>query len=219
MGKDEAPRFSFRDLFSPGNGEFRGWADPPELDTERLRLRRLRMRDAKDLYSWASDPEVAKYVLWEAHRSPAETRAYLRYVKSLYRRALPSSWGIVLKESGKVIGTIGVMAWSPEHRSVEVGYSLGRNWWHQGYAPEALRCLMDFLFDSMRINRIEAQCDVQNPNSARVMEKCGMIREGMLRQRVFNKGKAVDVALYAALSSDRQKNTAGSQPAVIAEQS
>ena len=206
MEKSEAPRLRLRKLLFPEEDGARGWADPPTLETPRLRLRKMRMRDAQDLYEWSSDTEVAKYVLWEAHRDIGETRAYLRYVRSLYRRGLPASWGIELKETGKVIGTIGIMAWFPEYRSAEVGYSLGKAWWHQGYAAEALKCLMDFLFTRMDLNRVEAQCDVRNPNSARVMEKCGMRREGVLRQRVFNKGEAVDVALYAALASDFRGN-------------
>ncbi len=203
MSKLPAFRLSPEELLRPEPAAARLFANPPECETARLRLRKMRMRDAKDLHEWMTDPEVARYVLWDAHRSPAETRSYLRYIRSLYRRGLPASWGMELKESGRVIGTIGVMSWFPDHRSAEVGYSLGRAWWHQGYAAEALGALMDLLFDVGELNRIEAQCDVRNPDSARVMEKCGMKREGILRERVWNKGEAVDVMLYAALRSDR----------------
>ena len=202
MDKIAAPEFSLRSLLRGGTGTTGTFGEVPTLETPRLRLRKMRMRDAADLYEWTSDRKVARYVLWDAHQSIGDTRAYLRYIRSLYRQGLPSSWGIELRETGKIIGTIGVMAWSPENRSVEVGYSLGRQWWHQGYAAEALSCLMNLLFDRMKINRIEAQCDVRNPDSARVMEKCGMRKEGLLRQRVFNKGEYVDVLLYAALAAD-----------------
>nr|MCR4876236.1 GNAT family N-acetyltransferase [Clostridiales bacterium] len=180
----------------------------PTLETPRLTLRKLRMRDAEDVYSWSRDPDVARYVLWTAHQNVRETRDYIRYVRSLYRRGLPSSWGIELKETGRVIGTMGVMAWIPEYRVAEVGYSLGKKWWRQGYAAEALSALMDLMFDEMRINRVEGQCDVRNPASGRVMEKCGMRREGLLRQRVRNKGETVDVLLYAAIAADRENHAA-----------
>ena len=104
-----------------------------------------------------------------------------------------------------MIGTIGVMAWVPDHHCAEVGYSLGRKWWRQGYASEALAELLNRLFAEPGVNRVEAMCDVRNPASARVMEKCGMRREGILRQRVYNKGEAVDVLLYAAVRSDRSR--------------
>lgn len=204
MGKTIGFSLSLESLRRPENGIQEIFRSVPLLETPRLRLRRLRMRDAKDLFAWTSDREVARYVLWEAHQSLRDTRAYLRYMHGLYRRAMPSSWGIELKETGQVIGTIGIMAWFPDCRSVEVGYSLGRAWWHRGYAPEALGRLMNLLFREGGINRIEAQCDVRNPASARVMEKCGMRLEGILRQRVFNKGEAVDVMLYAALAEDHE---------------
>ena len=202
MHKLNAPRLSLRGLSQPDSPAMRVFMDPPVLETPRLRLRRLRMRDAEDLYVWTSDPEVARYVLWSAHRSLADTREYLRYMRQLYRHALPSSWGSELKETGKIIGTIGIMAWYPDNRSAEVGYSLGKPWWHKGYAPEALDRLLELMFGEMDLNRVEAQCDVRNGNSARVMEKCGMRREGILRQRVINKGEPVDVMLYAELAEE-----------------
>ena len=70
---------------------------------------------------------------------------------------------------------------------------------------EALSRVIDYAFDSMEINRIEAQHELTNPSSGRVMEKCGMKKEGVLRQRLYNKGKFVDVALYAIVRSDWRK--------------
>ena len=205
--KEEMPlRVSLRRLLESADTARGFFFDPPVLETERLRLRGIRMRDAKDIYEWSSDPEVAEYVLWEAHRSVGETRDYIRYIRGLYRRGLPSSWGVELKSEGKVIGTIGLMSYFPEHRSAEVGYSFGKAWWHHGYAPEALSALLDFLFEKMKLNRVEAQCDVRNGPSARVMEKSGMRREGLLRQRVINKGSPVDVYLYAVLREEWLKS-------------
>ena len=209
MGKLRIPGFGLRELLAPENRIREIFQNPPTLETERLRLRRLGARDARDLYEWSSDPEVARYVLWDAHESIAETRAYLRYMKGLYRRGYPSSWGIEEKESGKVIGTIGIMAWYPEHGNAEVGYSLGRAWWHRGYAPEALERVIRLLFDETDVCRVEAQCDTRNLNSARVMEKCGMRREGILRGRICNKGERVDVMMYARLREDQEPERSG----------
>ena len=218
MNKLSAPRLTLRDAIAQEGRAEDVFRDPPVLETSRMCLRKLRMRDAKMLFQWTSDPEVARYVLWEAHQKIGDTRSYLRYMKSLYRQGLPSSWGMELKESGQVIGTIGIMGWMPEHRSAEIGYSLGKPWWHQGYAPEALARVIQLMFEKTEINRIEAQCDVRNPASARVMEKCGMKREGLLRQRVRNKGEMADVLLYSILREEYQKRCSesgqGSEPAV-----
>ena len=176
---------------------------PPVLETPRLILRPLRMADARSLYAWTQDPQVARYVLWDAHRSIRETRGYIRYVRKLYRERMPSSWGITVREApGEVIGTIGIMGYSPENRTCEIGYSLGRENWGKGIMTEAVSHLIACLFDELPLNRIEAQHDIRNPASGHVLEKCGMYREGILRQRVFNKGEAVDVALWAVLRKE-----------------
>ena len=205
MDKRPAPEIGRADLTPGGERYLSLFQHPPAMETARLRLRKMRRSDAEDIYAWASDPEVARYVLWDAHGSLRDTREYLRYIRWLYRHRLPASWGIELKETGRMIGTIGVMAWVPDHHCAEVGYSLGRKWWRQGYASEALAELLNRLFAEPGVNRVEAMCDVRNPASARVMEKCGMRREGILRQRVYNKGEAVDVLLYAAVRSDRSR--------------
>ena len=174
----------------------------PELRTQRLLLRRMSIADAPDVFAYSRDPEVSRHVLWDAHRSIQDSRAYLRYILRQYRQNDPSSWGIELIETGRLIGTIGYMWWNRENRSAEVGYSLSRAHWNQGLMTEALREVIRFGFDEMHLNRIEAQHEVVNPASGRVMEKVGMRREGILRGRLYNKGKFVDVALYAILRGD-----------------
>ena len=174
----------------------------PELETPRLLLRRLQMRDANDIYRYSRDAEVARHVLWDAHRSIGESRAYLRYMLRRYRAHEPASWGIEWKETGEVIGTIGFMWIQSDNASAEVGYSLSRDFWNRGIMTEALRAVIAHGFGGMNLNRIEAQHETTNPASGAVMRKCGMVREGLLRQRLFNKGRYVDVELYAILRKD-----------------
>ena len=178
------------------------FASLPVLETDRLVLRPLRRRDANDIFSYASDPEVARYVLWDPHQSVSETRSYIRYMRSLSRRGLPSSWAVTLRDSGKVIGTIGFMWYSEANGAAELGYSLSKSFWNLGYATEALRAVIRSVFAVLPVNRLEAQHDLRNPASGRVMEKSGMKKEGILRQRIRNKGEYVDVALFAILRSD-----------------
>ena len=180
------------------------FSDLPVLETADLVLRQVRTEDAKDIFRYASDPEVARYVMWEPHRSISDTRAYIRYVRSLYRRGLPSSWAVVHKLSGSVIGSIGFVGYSPVHHAAEIGYSFSRQYWNCGFATQALNAVIDSAFNRIdRLHRLEAQHDVRNPASGRVMEKCGMHREGILRGRLWNKSEYVDVALYSILRSDR----------------
>ena len=174
----------------------------PDLNTPRLRLRKLQMRDAADIYHYSRDAEVARHVLWDAHRSIADSRSYLRYMLRRYRNHEPASWGIEWKDTGEIIGTIGFMWIQSDNAAAEVGYSLNRDFWGNGIMTEALRAVIAHGFGSMNLNRIEAQHETTNPASGAVMRKCGMIREGLLRQRLYNKGRYVDVELYSILKKD-----------------
>ena len=174
----------------------------PVLETDRLRLRKLAMRDASDIFEYSRDPLVAKYVLWEAHRSIGESRAYLRYMLRKYRMNEPASWGIEWKATGRIIGTIGFMWIQSDNAAAEVGYSLARAHWGQGIMTEALQAVIAYGFNSLRLNRIEAIHEPENPASGAVMRKCGMQFEGRLRQKLCNKGRYADVDLYAILKSD-----------------
>ena len=156
----------------------------PTLLTERLILRPARMSDAQDIYDYSRDPEVARHVLWEAHRSIHQTRAYVRYLLRQYRNAAPGSFVIVLRDTGKVVGTIGFMWAQTENRSAEVGYSLSREYWNRGLMSEALTAVLDFGFTRLNLNRIEAQHECDNPASGHVMKNAGMRLEGTLRERI-----------------------------------
>ena len=122
-----------------------------------------------------------------------------------YRNDEPSSWGIIDKATNRLVGTIGYMDYNEDNATVEVGYSLARWLWNGGYMTEALTRVIEYTFEAMDINRIEAQHELENPSSGRVMEKCGMRKEGELRQRLYNKGRYVDVALYAIIKEDYDK--------------
>ncbi len=174
----------------------------PTLTTERLTLRKLRLSDARDLFSYASDPEVARHVLWETHKNLSQSRRFLWGAIRQYHKGLPASYGIVLNKDGKMIGTIGFMWVNTDHKSAEIGYSLSREYWNQGIMTEALKELIRFGFEDLLLNRIEAQHELDNPASGRVMIKSGMTKEGVMRQRLINKGKKVDVAVYAILQSE-----------------
>ena len=174
----------------------------PEIETDRLLLRRLCIRDATDMFEYMCHDVVAQHVLWDAHRNISDTRNYIRYMLRKYRLGDPASWGIEYKATGTIIGTIGYMWNNPEHASAELGYSLNDAYWNMGIMTEALSAVIRYSFTKMHINRLEAQHETDNPASGRVMQKCGMRKEGTLRARLRNKGRYVDVDLYAILRND-----------------
>lgn len=174
----------------------------PDLETPRLRLRKLTIRDAQDIYHYSRDVEVARHVLWDAHRSLSESRNYLRFMLRKYRMQEPASWGIEYVQTGEIIGTIGFMWIQQDNASAEIGYSLSRDFWNRGIMTEALKAVIIYGFNNLNLNRLEAQHETTNPASGAVMRKCHMKKEGTLRSRLMNKGKFVDVDLYAILRKD-----------------
>ena len=95
------------------------------------------------------------------------------------------------------------MGYSPAHHAAEIGYSFSKSYWNHGFATQALKAVIVKTFDSVPgLNRLEAQHDIRNPASGRVMEKCGMKKEGILRERLFNKNEFVSVVLYSVIRSD-----------------
>ena len=178
----------------------------PVIETPRLILRKARMSDVPDIYAYAQDREVARHVLWEAHASLWETRAFVSFLRWQYRGGHPSSWCIVFRETGKVIGTVGYMSYVPDNATVEVGYSIAREHWGQGLMTEALSAVIGETFRTLDIHRIEAMHFTDNPASGRVMEKCGMTHEGHLRERVYCKGVFRDVEMWGILRKDWEKS-------------
>ncbi len=183
-----------------GGGAFAG--GPPSLETERLTLRALTPSDAGEIFSYASDPEVARYMVWEVHRSMQDAEAFLDLTMGRYESGGPPDWGIIYKGDGRLVGTSGFVGWDREHARAEVGYVLHRDYWGRGLAAEALGAMISFGFARMSLNRIEARCIAENAASARVMEKAGMAYEGTMRQRELIKGEYWDMKLYAVLRDE-----------------
>ena len=190
-----------REILNIGNV----FKDLQTLETERLVLRKLTMRDANDVFDYASMPEVSKNVTWDYHRTIGDSMAFLKSILMQYEEGLPSPWGIVFKEHNKLIGTGGFHNWNPEHKRAEVGYAISSKYWNRGIMTETLKEMLRFGFEVMLLNRIEALCKKENHSSERVMQKCGMKYEGTLRQQMFVKGEFQDLKLYSILKEEFQR--------------
>ena len=175
------------------------------LTTDRLMLRRYTVDDAEAVYTtWASDPEVIKYLTWPVHTDVDMTRSILKTWIGLYRNDNNYHWAIAFKDTpDDPIGDIAVVHLDEEISIAHIGYCLSRKWWHQGIMSESLKAVMDHLFDVVGVNRIEAKHDTRNENSGKVMRKCGMIHEGTLRSSGRDNMGICDEAYYAQLRDDR----------------
>ncbi|MBQ9940170.1 MAG: GNAT family N-acetyltransferase [Clostridia bacterium] len=177
----------------------------PVLETERLILRQLLVRDRDDMYEYASNPAVTEYLMWQEHPSPEYTAKYLRYIQPRYRRGELFDWAIVLREQNKMIGTCGFCGFDTTHNCAEAGYVVSDRYWGQSYAAEALNAVIDFGFSELSLQRIFARHIVGNCRSGKVMEKCGMQYEGIMRGSMYIKNRYRDVAVYAILREDRNQ--------------
>ena len=176
--------------------------DLPTLETDRLILRKMSLDDAEAVFAYASDPEVSRYVIWETHRSIEESRAFLKLAIAKYENGGEPDWGIIYKGDHRLLGTCGIAAWEPDHARAELGYVLSRDYWGRGLMAEAVRAMIRFGFDRMKLNRVEARCIAENTASARVMEKAGMVYEGTLRQRELIKGAYRDMKVFSILRGE-----------------
>lgn len=175
------------------------------IETDRLILRRYVIEDADAMYkNWASDSEVTKFLTWQPHSSVEVSRGIIEDWLKEYSDEKYYQWAIVLKANGnEPIGDISVVHMNEDISMVHIGYCLGRAWWRRGIMSEALKAVMDFMFDTVEVNRVESRHDPMNPNSGKVMQKCGMKYEGTLRSADRNNQGICDACYYALLRSER----------------
>lgn len=174
----------------------------PELETNRLILRRLVMSDIQNLFVVASEPEVTRYITWETHRTLDDSRRFIQMVHDWYDRQEVLYWGVLRKSDLKLIGTCGIFEWVPRDARAELSYTLGRPHWGQGFASEIVSVLVKFGFETMQLNRLEGRCLLENSASAHVMEKARLTLDGVLRQQLYLKGAYRDLKVYSLLRQD-----------------
>jgi [ribosomal protein S5]-alanine N-acetyltransferase len=158
---------------------------PPEhVETKRLVLRVPSLADAETIFnSYAQETEVLRFLTWRPHRNIEETKGFLVDCAAAWKGGARFPYVITLGESGKVIGMIEIRI---NVFKADVGYVLSRQYWGGGMATEALRALVEWALSQESIHRVWALCDVENLASARVLEKVGMQREGLLRRQILH---------------------------------
>lgn len=176
--------------------------DLPDVDTKHLRLRKITLEDAEDLFYYGSVEEVTQNVTWYPYKKIKEAKDFIRIIWSFYEAGEAAPWAIEHKETGKMIGTIGFGNVEKRHFSAEVAYVLSKDYWGKGYTTEAVRELIRIGFEELDFIRISAQCLTKNKASARVMQKAGMTYEGTLRKVAFIKGKNRDLKTYSILHEE-----------------
>ena len=180
------------------------------LETDRLILRKATREDAIPMFrNWASDPEVTKFLTWPTHDKVEVSRYVLESWISEYGKDDFYQWMIVEKCLGEPVGSISVVRQNEEIAEAEIGYCIGRAWWHRGIMTEALTAVMEYLITDVGMNRIAARHDPNNPHSGGVMRKCGMEYEGTSRASDRNNRGICDASHYGISRSDWEKRRPG----------
>ncbi len=148
------------------------------MNTERLKLRRFKLSDLNDFYEYAKNPNVGPNAGWECHKSKNESILLLTsFIKS------KEVWAIELIESSKVIGSVGLHQDKKREnpKSRMIGYVINQDYWGKGYATEAVKKLIEYSFDKLKLDILSAYHYSFNERSKRVIYKCGFHFEGKLR--------------------------------------
>lgn len=169
------------------------------LSSQQLLLRPYVMEDAPALFqNVTSDPEVCRYLTWTPHESLEVTQNLLKEWIADYENPICYQWGI--EYHAQLIGLIGV---SQSQLSWEMGFCLGKAWWGQGLITQSIVTMFNYLFLDQNFRRLFSMYAAPNEASGRVMEKCGMTKEGVLRQQFgLLDGSFTDFIIYGILQSE-----------------
>lgn len=147
----------------------------PILETKRTTLRPLMLSDAEEAFNnWTSDPEVAKYTCWSTHESIEATKEWLTFVENEAGGKNYYDWGIVLKESGELIGSCGV-SYNEKEKTYEIGYVIMRKHWNKGFASEAAKAITDFSFKKLKAASLFSRHAKENIYSANILDSIGFV--------------------------------------------
>jgi ribosomal-protein-alanine N-acetyltransferase len=175
-------------------------ASPIEL--ERLRLRAIAESDVDAYFSIFSDAQTSRYLSRPAMTERAQAAEFIGRVRKNYETGGAISLAIERKVDSVVVGECVLFSFSAQSRRAEIGYTLGRSYWSQGYMREALTALIGIAFGPLELNRLEADIDPRNEPSARILGRLGFVKEGYLRERWIVAGEVSDTALYGLLRKD-----------------
>jgi RimJ/RimL family protein N-acetyltransferase len=179
---------------------------PITLTTERLTLRWLTEADAPALFTIFSDPVVMRYGSTPPLRTMAEAEALLGRIVNGYQTGSAVQLGIERTATPGIMGTCTLFSFAFPSRRAELGYALGRPFWGAGYMHEALQAFVAYAFQTLNLNRLEADIHPSNTASAKTLERLGFQQEGYLRERWIVSDEVSDTAFYGLLRRDWEQS-------------
>ena len=184
---------------------FKIFSNMPTLQTERLSLRPMHPIDAEDMFDYARRPEVTKYLLWREHEDIGYTRDYLNYISNRYALGNFYDWAVIEHDSRRMIGTCGFTKIDTVNNVAEIGYVLNPDFHRKGFGSEAVKRILQFGFEELGVNRIEARFMLGNEASLALMKSVGMTFEGYLRDLLFVKGEYKTIGISSILRYEYER--------------
>lgn len=155
------------------------------LESKRLYLTKIINDHASDIFEYLSNDIVTRYLGMESIINIEEAYAIINKINTNYSEGKSIRWGIIHKDSNKLIGTIGYDAIQIKNKRADVGYDINLNYWRRGFATEAINEIIKFGFTKLDLNRIGAVVFPDNIASLNLLEKVGFTKEGILREYII----------------------------------
>lgn len=174
------------------------------LETERLLLRKVEQSDNHFVLRGLSNDVVTQFMLI-GYYTLKEVQEQMDFYADHYRNRTGYYWLMELKETKEAIGIIGYHAVSFVHKKAELGFWMLPEFWKKGFATEAAKATLDFMFDVLQLNRIEATVETGNPASINTIKKLGFAHEGTFHEYEMNNGKFIDLMMFALLKRNREQ--------------
>ena len=176
----------------------------PTLETERLVLKEITLKDARWYFEHFNTEEIAEGQDYPGPRNMKEARAELKlYFVDVFRTKRGIRWGIAIKGDDKLIGSAGFYKWvQPGRYQAEMGYDLNPAFWGKGIMTEALSAMIQYGFDYMGLHRIEVLISRQNRRSQSLIRRLGFRKEGVLRDHYFVEGRFSDDMIFSLLKEE-----------------
>jgi ribosomal-protein-alanine N-acetyltransferase len=191
--------------------EERDWL--PVLEGRHVMLRALRPSDAPSLHALLAAPEVARFI----SAPPATVEAFERFIVKANRQRSGKyiCYAVTLKGNDTAIGMFQIRETEPGFQAAEWGFALGSAFWGTGVFKESAQLILQFVFTTLGVHRLEARASVRNGRGGRALQKMGAVQEGVLRRSFVLNGQYFDQVLYAILKDDWQASREVGQTSVV----
>lgn len=177
----------------------------PELETSRLELVQINEEHTQSYFEIMSKDEVTKYYGMDSLKSIDDASKIVKSLQNTYESKRGIRWGIILKETGDFVGTLGLNNLSTWSKKAEIGYEIHPSHWRKGITTEAVKEVLRYSFEDLNLFRIGAVTYPQNEPSIQLLRRLGFAKEGLLRGYLYQNKQSHDALIFSLLQREWEK--------------